>query len=165
LSWFTNRGTQGTPGLNIWAQRIWITESRSFDPSPKFSNQTQGHLAPTELGKRIRGASSPQEASQINIIVFTSCYIHPYPKTDKIFNQKVTQSPYHECLPLMMDYNSYRPVGYSEAKPGYDIMRYNDTSMKYMSVIPQVIILWSAVTEPPQEGVHRQDQLERFSVK
>jgi hypothetical protein len=46
----------------------------------------------------------------------------------------------HECLSLMMPYDSYRPVGYSETKPGYDIMRGNCTSMKYLSGDIQVLI-------------------------
>jgi hypothetical protein len=38
----------------------------------------------------------------------------------------------HECLQLMMSYDSYRSVGYSETRPVYDIIRYNDTSIKYL---------------------------------
>jgi hypothetical protein len=40
----------------------------------------------------------------------------------------------------MMAYDSYRPVGYSETRPIYDIMRHNDAFMKYLSGDTQVLI-------------------------
>jgi hypothetical protein len=46
-----------------------------------------------------------------------------------------------------MPYDSYRLVGYSETKIGYNIMRDTYTSIKYLLDSVQVFISWPMVCE------------------